>query len=35
MSGNANVVTEDQFKTEGELHILEVGHPEPWLIAMI
>jgi hypothetical protein len=34
-SGNADVVTRDQFKTEGGLHILKLGHPEPWLIAMI
>jgi hypothetical protein len=34
-SGNANVITGDQFKTEDGLHILELGHPEPWLIAMI
>jgi hypothetical protein len=34
-SGNADVVTGDQFKTEGGLHILELGHPEPWVIPMI
>jgi hypothetical protein len=34
-SSNADVVTGDQFKTEVGLHILEMGHPEPWLIAMI
>jgi hypothetical protein len=34
-SGDADVVTGDQFKTEGELHILKLGHPEPGLIAMI
>jgi hypothetical protein len=30
-SGNAG----DQFKTEGGLHILELGHMEPWVIAMM
>jgi hypothetical protein len=32
MSGDADVVTGDQFKTEGGLHILELGHMEPWVI---
>jgi hypothetical protein len=27
-SGNTDVVTGDQFKTEGGLHILKLGHPE-------
>jgi hypothetical protein len=34
-SGNADVVTGDQFKTKGGLHILELGHIEPWVIAMM
>jgi hypothetical protein len=34
-SGNADIVTGYQFKKEGGLHILELGHSEPWLIAMI
>jgi hypothetical protein len=34
-SGDADVITRDQFKTESKLHILELGHPEPWLILMI
>jgi hypothetical protein len=34
-SGDADVVTGDQFKTEGGLHILELGHMEPWVIAMM
>jgi hypothetical protein len=34
-SGGADVVTGDQFKTEGGLHILELGHMEPWVIAMM
>jgi hypothetical protein len=35
MAGNADVVTGDQIKTEGGLHILELGHMEPWAIAMM
>jgi hypothetical protein len=34
-SGDTDIITGDQFKTEGGLHILELGHMEPWLIAMI
>jgi hypothetical protein len=34
-SGNADVVTGDQFKTEGRLHILKLGHMEPWVIAIM
>jgi hypothetical protein len=34
-AGDANVITGDQIKTEGGLHILELGHMEPWAIAMI
>jgi hypothetical protein len=34
-SGDADVVTGDQFKTEGSLHILELGHMEPWVITMM
>jgi hypothetical protein len=34
-AGNADVVTGDQIKTEGGLHILELGHMEPWAIAMM
>jgi hypothetical protein len=34
-SGDADIVSRDQFKTEGGLHILELDHPEPWVIAMI
>jgi hypothetical protein len=32
---DADVVTGDQIKTEGGLHILELGHMEPWVIAMM
>jgi hypothetical protein len=34
-SGEADVVTGHQFKTEDGLHILELGHMEPWVIAMM
>jgi hypothetical protein len=34
-AGNADVVTGNQIKTEGGLHILELGHMEPWAIAMM
>jgi hypothetical protein len=34
-AGEADVVTGDQIKTEGGLHILELGHMEPWAIAMM
>jgi hypothetical protein len=34
-AGNADLVTGDQIKTEGGLHILELGHMEPWAIAMM
>jgi hypothetical protein len=34
-SGDADVVSGDQFKTEGGLLILELDHPEPWVIDMI
>jgi hypothetical protein len=34
-AGDADVVTGDQIKTEGGLHILELGHMEPWAIAMM
>jgi hypothetical protein len=34
-SGDADIVTGNQFKTEGSLHILELGHKEPWVIAMM
>jgi hypothetical protein len=34
-SGDADVITVNQFKTEGNLHILELGHMEPWVIAMM
>jgi hypothetical protein len=34
-AGDADVVTGDQIKTEGGLHILELGHMEPWVIAMM
>jgi hypothetical protein len=34
-AGNADVITGDQIKTEGGLHILELGHMEPWVIAMM
>jgi hypothetical protein len=34
-AGDANVVTGDQIKTEGGLHILELGHMEPWAIVMM
>jgi hypothetical protein len=34
-AGDADIVTGDQIKTEGWLHILELGHMEPWAIAMM
>jgi hypothetical protein len=34
-SGDADIVTGNHFKTEGGLHILELGHMEPWIIAMM
>jgi hypothetical protein len=34
-AGDADVVTGYQIKTEGGLHILELGHMEAWAIAMI
>jgi hypothetical protein len=34
-AGDADVVTGDQIKTEGGLHILELGHMEPWAIAIM
>jgi hypothetical protein len=34
-AGNAAIVTGDQIKTEGGLHIFELGHMEPWVIAMM
>jgi hypothetical protein len=34
-AGNADVVTGDQIKSEGGLHILKLGHMEPWAIAMM
>jgi hypothetical protein len=34
-AGDADVVTGDQIKTEGGLHIRELGHMEPWAIAMM
>jgi hypothetical protein len=34
-AGDVDVVTGDQIKTEGGLHILELGHMEPWAIAMM
>jgi hypothetical protein len=34
-AGDADVVTGDQIKTEGGLHILELGHIEPWAIDMM
>jgi hypothetical protein len=34
-AGDADVVTGDQIKAEGGLHILELGHMEPWAIAMM
>jgi hypothetical protein len=34
-SGDADIVSGDQFKTEGGLLILKLDHPEPWVIAMI
>jgi hypothetical protein len=34
-AGNADNITGDQIKTEGGLHILELGHMEPWTIAMM
>jgi hypothetical protein len=33
-SGNADVVTGDQFKTEGSLHILKLGHMERWVTSV-
>jgi hypothetical protein len=32
---DTDVVTGNQIKTEGGLHILELGHMEPWAIAMM
>jgi hypothetical protein len=34
-AGNADVVTGDQIKTEGGLHILKLGHMEPWVTTMM
>jgi hypothetical protein len=34
-AGEADFVTGDQIKTEGGLHILVLGHMEPWAIAMM
>ncbi len=34
-AGDADFVTGDQIKTEGGLHILKLGHMEPWAIAMM
>jgi hypothetical protein len=34
-AGDADVVTGDQIKTQGGLHILELGHMEQWAIAMM
>jgi hypothetical protein len=34
-AGDADVVTGDQIKTEGGPHILDLGHMEPWAIAMM
>jgi hypothetical protein len=34
-AGDADVVTGNQIKTEGGLHILELGHMEQWVIAMM
>jgi hypothetical protein len=34
-AGDVDVVTGDQIKTEGGLHILELGHMKPWVIAMM
>jgi hypothetical protein len=34
-AGDADVVTGDQIKREGGLHILELGHMKPWAIAMM
>jgi hypothetical protein len=34
-AGNSDVVTGDQIKTKGRLHILKLGHMEPWAIAMM
>jgi hypothetical protein len=34
-AGDADIVTGDQIKTEGGLHILELGHMKPWVIAMM
>jgi hypothetical protein len=35
LAGDNDVVKGDQIKTEGGLHILELGHMEPWAIAMM
>ena len=34
-AGDVDVVTGDQIKTEGGLHIFEMSHMEPWVIAMM
>jgi hypothetical protein len=34
-AGDADVVTGYQIKTEGGLHILDLGHMKPWDIAMM
>jgi hypothetical protein len=34
-AGDNDVVKGDQIKTKGGLHILELGHMEPWAIAMM
>jgi hypothetical protein len=34
-AGDADLVTGDQIKIKGGLHILELGHMEPWAIAMM
>jgi hypothetical protein len=34
-AGDADVVTRDQIKTEGGLHILKLGHMEPRAISMM
>jgi hypothetical protein len=34
-AGDVDVVTGDQIKKEEGLHILELGHMEPWAIAMM
>jgi hypothetical protein len=34
-AGDTDVVTGDQIKTENRLHILKLGHMEPWAIAMM